>query len=144
MTSEGPGAGAIARTRDGDGRFAANLRGFGPLGILAIVVILLGGAAWPPVGAVLALAWARLSRTPWRELGYVRPKSWAGSLATGIAFGVAFKLLMKVVVMPLLGAPGVNQAYHYLAGNPAAIPGTLFAMIVGAGFGEETDRKSVV
>lgn len=136
MTSEGPGAGAIAPTRDD--RIAADLRGFGPLGMLATVVVLLGGAAWPPVGAVLALAWARLSRTPWRELGYVRPKSWVGGLATGIAFGVAFKLLMKVVVMPLLGAPAVNQAYHYLAGNPGAIPATLFAMVVGAGFGEET------
>ena len=105
---------------------------------MAIVLVLLGGAVWPPVGAVLALAWARLSRTPWRDLGYVRPKSWVGGLAAGIAFGAAFKLVMKVVVMPLLGAPAVNQAYHHLAGNAAAIPGTLFAMIVGAGFGEET------
>lgn len=126
------------RSVSGDERFAAALRGFGPLGIVAIVVILLGGAVWAPVGAMLALAWARLSRTPWRDLGYVRPRSWVGGLAAGIALGVAFKLLMKAVVMPLLGAPAVNQAYHYLAGNPAAIPGTLVTLIVGAGFGEET------
>lgn len=126
------------RSVSGDERFAAALRGFGPLGTVAIVVILLGGAVWAPVGAVLALAWARVSRTPWRDLGYVRPRSWVGGLAAGIALGVAFKLLMKAVVMPLLGAPAVNQAYHYLAGNPAAIPGTLVTLIVGAGFGEET------
>lgn len=136
MTGEGAGAAAIAPA--GDERFAAALRGFGPLGTLAIVVVLLGGAVWPPVGAALALAWARLSRTPWRCLGYVRPNSWVRGLAAGIAFGVALKLLMKVVVMPLLGAPAVNEAYHYLAGNRGAIPATLFAMIVGAGFGEET------
>jgi len=32
----------------------------------------------------------------------------------------------------------VNQAYHYLAGNTAALPGMVLAVIVGAGFAEET------
>ena len=40
--------------------------------------------------------------------------------------------------MPLLGAPPVNSAYHYVAGNAAALPGLVLAMIVVAGFGEET------
>jgi hypothetical protein len=59
-------------------------------------------------------------------------------LAIGIVFGIAFKFLMKTIVMPLLGAPPINQAYHYLAGNTAAIPGMILVMIVVAGFGEET------
>ena len=121
-----------------DDPVAARLRGFGPLGILAIVVILAGNFLFTPLSAILVLVWAWLSRTPWREIGYVRPKSWIGSIAVGIAFGVAFKLLMKAIVMPLLGAPPINQAFHYLAGNTAALPGILFAVIVGAGFGEET------
>ncbi|MBI3403952.1 MAG: CPBP family intramembrane metalloprotease, partial [Acidobacteria bacterium] len=37
-----------------------------------------------------------------------------------------------------LGADPINQAFHYLTGNTAAIPGALWALIVGAGFGEET------
>jgi len=82
--------------------------------------------------------WTRLSRTPWREIGYVRPKSWTRDLALGIAFGAAFKLVMKAMVMPLLGADPINRAYHYLAGNRAALPGILLAVIAGAGFGEET------
>jgi membrane protease YdiL (CAAX protease family) len=41
-------------------------------------------------------------------------------------------------VMPLFGAPAINPAYHYLAGNRASLPGMVFMMIVGAGFGEET------
>jgi membrane protease YdiL (CAAX protease family) len=45
---------------------------------------------------------------------------------------------MKAIVMPLFGAPPINQAYHYLAGNTAAIPGMIFVLIVVAGFGEET------
>lgn len=45
---------------------------------------------------------------------------------------------MKSIVMPMLGADPVNHAYHYLAGNAAAVPGFLFTLIVGAGFGEET------
>jgi membrane protease YdiL (CAAX protease family) len=59
-------------------------------------------------------------------------------VAVGIVFGVAFKLLMKSVVMPLLVADPMNHAYHYLVGNRAALPGMLYAMIIGAGFGEET------
>ena len=119
-------------------RFAAALRGFGPLGILAILVILTGNAIILPLSAVLVLAWAKLSRTPWREIGYVRPSSWLRTLAVAIVFGVAFKILMKTIVMPLLGAPPINQAYHFLAGNTAAIPWMLYVIIFGAGFGEET------
>ena len=119
-------------------RLAAKLRGFGPLGILAMVVITALGPLLEPLGALLALAWARGSRTPWRELGFVRPRSWIATAAVGIACGSAFKLLMKAIVMPLLGADPINQTYHYLAGNQAALPGMMFDVVVGAGFGEET------
>jgi membrane protease YdiL (CAAX protease family) len=121
-----------------DDPFTAALRGFGPLGILAILLILFGNVVFIPFSAVLVLVWARWSRTPLSKLGFVRPGNWFVSLAIGIAFGIAFKFLMKVLVMPLLGADPVNHAYHYLEGNRAAIPGTLYALIVGAGFGEET------
>ena len=120
-----------------DDPVAARLRGFGPVGLLAILVIVLTSVV-KPLSAILVLVWAWRSHTPWREIGYVRPKSWLGSLAVGIVFGSAFKLLMKAIVMPLLGAPPINPAYHYLAGNRAALPGMLFTFIVGAGFGEET------
>jgi len=120
-------------------RVAAGLRGFGPIGILAILVILLAGNhPFVPLSALLVLVWARWSRTPWREIGYGRPKSWMGSLAIGISFGIAFKFLMKAIVMPLLGAEPINQAFHYLAGNRAALPAAVYTMIVSAGFGEET------
>ena len=117
---------------------AAALRGFGPLGIASILAILATNLLFAPLGVVLVLLWAALSRTPWPEIGYVRPVRWVRSLAIGIPFGIAFKLLMKTIVMPLLGAPSTNQAYHYLVGNRAALPATLFTMIVIAGFGEET------
>jgi uncharacterized protein len=129
---------AIEARSSSDDRIAASLRGFGPLGIVAILVIFAGGVVGPPLSAVLVLVWARWSCTPWREIGYARPRSWIATAAIGIAFGIAFKFLMKMIVMPLLGADPINQAYHYLAGNRAAIPAMLFAVIVGAGFGEET------
>jgi membrane protease YdiL (CAAX protease family) len=103
-----------------------------------MLAIAAGTLVTPLIGAVLVLGWARWSRTPWREIGFVRPKSWIGSLTIGLAFGFAFKLLMKAVVMPLLGADPINPAYHYLISNTAALPGMLFAMIAVAGFGEET------
>jgi len=120
-------------------RVAARLRGFGPLGILAGLVILLAGN-YPvaPLGGILVLAWVRWSRTPWREIGYVRPRSWTRDLVAGIVLGVVFKFLMKALVMPLLGAPPINEAYHYLAGNTAALPGAVYLMVAGGGFGEET------
>jgi uncharacterized protein len=121
-----------------DDEIAVHLRGFGPLGLLAIAVILLGDVVVKPLSAVLVLLWARRSRTPWREIGYVRPRSWIGELALGIVAGVTFKLVMKSLVMPLLVADPINHAYHYLVGNPAALPGMLFVLIIGAGFGEET------
>lgn len=117
---------------------AAELRGFGPLGILSILLILAGNFLVLPLSAILVLLWVRRSHTPWREIGYVRPASWIRSLAIGIVFGCAFKILMKTVVMPLLGASAINPAYHYLVGNRAALAGVLFAVVVGGGFGEET------
>jgi CAAX protease family protein len=116
---------------------AEKLRGFGPAGLLALLVILAGGLVSPLLGAVLVLIWAHLSHTPWRSLGFAPPRSWARTCAIGIGFGAAFKLVMKAIVMPLFGAPAVNPRYHYLAGNAAALPSILFLVIVSAGFGEE-------
>ena len=124
-------------------RFAAELRGFGPLGIFAILVIVLTGNVFIgkmvvlPVGTILVLLWVWRSRTPWREIGYVRPKNWIVSLTLGLVFGVAFKFFMKAFLMPLLGADPVNQAYHFLVGNRALLPQGVWAMLA-AGFGEET------
>ena len=118
-------------------RFAAELRRFGPVGMAAILVVAAGQLV-APLSAVLVLVWTRLSRTPWRDIGYVRPKSWVASLTFGIIFGILFKLLMKAIVMPLLGASPTNQSYRYLTGSPAALPSAVFTMIMVAGFGEET------
>ena len=124
-------------------RFSAGLRGFGPLGIIAILAILLSGNVFVgpmialPLGAALVLVWRSLSRTPWRAIGYVRPRSWVLTVAIGVTFGVAFKFAMKAIVMPLLGAEPINPTYHFLAGNRALLPAAIWAMFV-AGFGEET------
>jgi uncharacterized protein len=126
-----------------DDPLAAELRGFGPLGVLAIIAIVLAGnvivgpMVLLPIGAILALLWMRWSRTPWRDIGYVRPRSWIGTVAIGVAFGITFKFLMKAIVMPLLGADPANQAYHFLAGNRAVLPTAVLAMLT-AGFAEET------
>ena len=127
-----------------DDRLAAGLRGFGPIGILAILVIILSGNIFVPgtmvilpIGAALVLLWVRRSRTAWRDVGYARPRSWFATVAVGLAFGVALKFAMKAIVMPLLGADPVNQAFHYLVGNTAMLPAAVWAMFA-AGFGEET------
>jgi CAAX protease family protein len=120
-----------------DDRFAEALRGFGPTGIAAIVIILAGNFAFAGLSAILVLVWIGMSRTPWEDVGFRQPRSWPVTIAAGIAFGTLFKLLMKAVVMPLLGAPAINRAYHYIAGNTAAMLFTAAMVIVIAGFGEE-------
>ena len=116
---------------------APALRGFGPIGLLALGAIYLGNALFIPLSALLVLVWAWRSRTPWRELGLARPASWAAAIVGGVLFGVGLKLVMKAVVLPLLGAPATNGAFQFLVGNTAALPAMLFMVIVGAGFGEE-------
>lgn len=120
-----------------DEPLAARLRGFGPLGLLSILIISAGNFLIAPLSAILALIWAWLSGTPWRDLGFVRPHSWTRTVLIGIVFGVALKFAMKSIVMPLLGAPPVNGPFHFLAHNPAEIPWMLYTIVVVAGFGEE-------
>ena len=115
-----------------------SLRGFGLPGLLAMLVIFVASAFATPVGAVLVFLWASLSGTPWNEIGYAWPRNWAATLIVGLVVGVAFKLAMKAIVMPLLGADPVNHAYHFLSGNRAALPGMILTVLIGAGFAEET------
>lgn len=117
-------------------RVATALGGFGPIGIVFILAVLLVG---PLLGASLVLVWAWRTKTPWRDLGFVRmrPRGWVLTIVGGIVAGIALKLLMKAVMMPLLGAPPINPAYSYLNGNTSAIPGMIANVIITAGFGEE-------
>ena len=124
-------------------QLARQLRGFGPIGILALVIIYAGSminfrtAYLPPLTAILILIWAWVSYTPWREIGFKRPASWALTIIAGLLLGCGLKLLMKIVVMPLLGAPPRNAAFQFLVGNSAVLPEVLYLVLVGAAFGEE-------
>jgi membrane protease YdiL (CAAX protease family) len=80
--------------------------------------------------------WAWRSRTPWPQLGFLRPDSWVATIAVGILLGIALRLLTKLVVMPLLGAPP-NPAFRHLEGNTAALPLAILTMGFLAAFGEE-------
>ena len=114
------------------------LRGFGPEGLAAIVLILAAAFVSTALGAVLVLVWARVSLTPWADLGFARPKSWWACVAIGVTLGVGLKLVLKSLVMPWLGAPAMNAHFAYLVGNTAALPGMAILLFVDAGFGEET------
>ena len=128
---------SFAATPAHDRGFAARMRGDRPLSWLAFVVILAGSLVTAILGALLALGWAALSGTPWRDLGLVRPRHWALTVVGGVAAGVVFKLAMKSIVMPLLGAPAMNPSFQYLAGNASEFHKILPMLVIGAGFGEE-------
>lgn len=117
--------------------FREQLAGFGPVGIGAFAIIMLVSLLLAPIGGLLIVLWAFLSRTPMRDVGLVKPKSWIADIVFGVALGIGLKFAMKAIVLPLLGAPAVNQAFHYLASdNRSAIVFAAYA-IFGAGFGEE-------
>jgi membrane protease YdiL (CAAX protease family) len=120
-----------------DTRFAASLRSWGPVGIVAFLVVFAGALLTPPIAAALGLVWLWLSRTPLRDMGMARPKSWAVTILGGLALGIALKFAMKAVVLPLMGADPVNQTFHYLAHNQAAALDFAAYAIYGAGFAEE-------
>jgi len=122
---------------ENDVRLAAKLRGFGPLGVAASLLVLLFGPILEPLNSLPALAWIHYSRTPWSEVGLVRPRSWLATIAGGALFGAGLKLLFKSLVMPLFGAPAINAEYHYLYGNTAELPSMMIVVLFGAGFGEE-------
>ena len=121
-----------------DDHLAASLRGFGPVGLLAILVILSGNLLFVPLSALLVVGWVHISRTPWREIGYVQPGHWWRDALLGIAGGMALRLLMQVLVMPLAGHHSTNQQFHFLVGNTAALIGVASLLLINSGFGEET------
>jgi CAAX protease family protein len=149
LSSTWPHATLVAVLHDGsavrtvDGALAPKLRGFGPLGILAFVVIAALGPVLEPLGAVLVLAWVGASQTSWREIGFVAPKSWVRTAILGIVFGGALKFVEKAIVMPMLGADPINRTYHYLGGDSAAAVVMAFYLLV-ASFNEETVFRGFV
>jgi hypothetical protein len=118
-------------------RLAGQLRGFGPIGMAAVLLIIAANMFLAPLGALLVLLWAWLARLPWPELGFRRPNSWLLLLAGGMLGGLLLKLVQKAILMPLLGAPAVNAYFHFIAGNPAAMAKMLIASVIIGGIGEE-------
>lgn len=129
--------------RPADENLARKLRGSGPLGVLAFVIIAAFGPVLEPLGTVLVLAWVRASGTSFGALGFVRPRSLGRTTITGIVFGCGLKLFLKAIVMPLLGADPINRTYHDLAGNSAALIVMAFYVLV-ASFNEETVFRGFV
>lgn len=120
-------------TRD----FRSGLRGFGPVGLAAIALILAANFLFSPLGALLVLLWAWIAKANWAELGFSRPRSWLAVLVIGVVAGILLKFVQKAVLMPLLGAPAINPYFHFIEGDPAAMTRMLVASVLIGGIGEE-------
>jgi membrane protease YdiL (CAAX protease family) len=116
---------------------AQRLRQFGPIGVVAMLAIFASTVLGFIVTAILVFVWARQSNTPLRALGFKTPPRPVATLLAGLALGVTLKLALKSIAMPLLGAPAINQTYHYVAGNMAALPLLIASVLISAAFGEE-------
>jgi membrane protease YdiL (CAAX protease family) len=132
----------VSAVRPVDEAFARKLRGFGPLGVLAFVVITALGPVLEPLGTVLVLAWVSASETSWRELGFVRPKSWVRSATFNeetVFRGFVFERLGNLLGHNLLATIGtvlVSSAWfaavHYLE---QGVAGVEQAAMTGLAFG---------
>ena len=90
-------------------RIAAALRGFGPMGALVFAAVVVAATfVETPIAALIVIVWALASRTPFGDLGLVKPANWVVTIAGGLVTGIVLKLAMKAVLMPLLGAPAIN------------------------------------
>jgi membrane protease YdiL (CAAX protease family) len=122
--------------------FASDLHGFGPLGIISLLLIvisgnvILPGMILIPVGAILTLLWVHLTNTPWQNIGFIIPGSWSFTLVVGLLVGTILKFITKAIILPLTGADPINHAYHFLVSNTTILPLAIVSMVV-AGFAEE-------
>jgi len=126
-----------ARTLKEPSDLASESRGFGPVGLLSMGIVV-AACMLPVLRDVVPLLWVWWSRTPWSDIGFVRPKSWLRVVAGGIMFGVILKLFTKAVFLPLVGADPINRSYQFLVGNKAALAGMALVVTINGGFGEET------
>jgi membrane protease YdiL (CAAX protease family) len=120
-----------------DQRVAASLKGFSFGGILTLIIVFAAVLVAMPVAAVVVLIWAWLSYTPLREIGLKKPDSWLGAIVIGVVTGVGLKLFMKAVLLPYLGAPAANMAFHDLQGDTQRFLIEIPQLILFAGFAEE-------
>lgn len=106
------------------------------MSVVATLSVLVAGVV-PPLGGVAALVWARWSDTPLERLGFGSRGNWPWLVLGGAAIGVALKLVLKSIVLPLLGANAINTAYAHLVGNTPLLIQLAVTTVVVGGIGEE-------
>jgi len=109
--------------------------------IISFILIATGAVLQPLLSAVLVGLWLFAARLPARTIGLYKPDNWLKTIVLGIAIGVALKIVMKALVMPLLNVgPAPTVANSYFADVPgnvwAALDGILY-VVIAAGFCEE-------
>ncbi len=129
---------ATPETKPSKATFSDRLRGWGPIGLIAFLIVVAGILVFMPIAAALILLWKWLSKTSWRDIGFAKPRSLFGAALVGLLLGVALKFAMKAVVLPLLGAPPVahNALHDSVMTQAGAISLAAYA-VYGAGFAEE-------
>src|SRR4051812_38534194 len=109
---------ALATAPSFSDRFAAGLRGFGPLGLLAVAAVVAGSFLLTLGGAARGGGRGAAPPRP-RARPLAPPRARGAGRAGGRAGGAGLKVAGWSVGLPRRGPPATTPTSHSLAGNPA-------------------------
>src|SRR2546425_12418651 len=78
---------------------AEQLRGFGRVGLLALLLILAGNLLVVHLSGVLVLVWAHFSHTPLWTSGFAALRCWTATVGIGLPFTISLQCFLQAIVV---------------------------------------------
>jgi uncharacterized protein len=113
------------------------LLNWNPLSIGFTLTLYLLSISLPIASALIVLWWRKYTKTSYAEIGLAKPPNWLITILVGTLIGIVVKIIMKSLIMPLAGAPPLNEAFQFIYQDLGKLILYICLSILFAGFGEE-------